>query len=303
MFGLVTGLLLPLMFGGKIILMEKHRPKEALDLIEKEKVTVHNGVPTMFFREIEEYRKNKKDISTLRTGIAAGAAVPKSLIKMLHTELQFIPMVAYGLTETLALTCTNLDDSLSKISETVGKPIDEIELKVIDDKGNHLGKGQVGEIICRGSSVMKGYCGMPEETKKTIDENGWLHTGDLGIIDEQGYIRFVGRIKDLIIRGGNNISPVEVENLYFQHPEVLEICILGVPSKELGEKTYAFVKLHENYSATTESLGAYAEGKIAKYKIPDQFIFVKKMPKLKNGKIDKQRLREYFQQKKELAHI
>lgn len=287
MFGIVTGLLLPFFFGGKIILMNKFLPLNALDLIEQERVTVIYGVPTMFIRELQEYKQNKKDVSSLRTGIMAGANCDEHVLQQIRSEFNCDIMVAYGSTESVAVSMTTFTDDIHKRSQTVGRPYDGVVVKVVNDAGEALEPGEVGELLCQGYGVMKGYYLMPNETAQVLDKNGWLHTGDLATIDQLGYIRIVGRKKHMIIRGGYNIYPAEVEKIYYAHPAVLEVCVLGVPHEELGEQTYAFIQLKKNSQETEESLREYAKGHISKYKVPDRVVLKMEMPKLANGKINK----------------
>lgn len=293
MFGMIVGVLIPLFFGGKIVLMEKHCATKALDLIEQEQITVHYGVPTMFIRELEEYKHHKTDISSLKTGIVAGAYSPESMIRQVYNDFHCELMIGYGSTETVTISMTSLEDDFDKRIESVGRIFEDDSIKVIDTNGNPVELGNPGELLFKGNGLMKGYYKMPAETKKAIDEDGWFHTGDIVTVDPSGYIKIVGRKKDLIIRGGNNISPAEVEEVYYSHPSVLDVCVLGISDPILGEKTYTYLTLKENSVETEDSLKNYAVGKIAKYKIPDRIIILDIMPKLETGKIDKQVLLEY----------
>ncbi|MHB8074763.1 class I adenylate-forming enzyme family protein [Desulfosporosinus fructosivorans] len=290
MFGIVTGLLLPFYFGGKTVLMNKFSPAKALALIEQEKVTVIYGVPTMFIQELQEYRQNMTDVNSLRTGIIAGANCDENVIRQICSEFNCDIMVAYGSTESVAVSMTTFQDDINIRSQTVGRPYDGVVVKVVDDYEKTVKPGAVGELVCKGYGVMKGYYLMPSETTQVLNENGWLHTGDLATVDQQGYIRIIGRKKNMIIRGGYNIYPAEVEKIYYAHPTVLEVCVLGVPHEELGEQTWAYIQLKENSQETEESLRDYVKGKISKYKIPDRVIVLDIMPKLTNGKIDKKAL-------------
>jgi fatty-acyl-CoA synthase/long-chain acyl-CoA synthetase len=293
LFGIVTGILLPLYFGGKIVLMDKFSPQKVLDLIETEKVTVIYGVPTMFIRELQEYKQHKKDVSSLRTGIVAGAICNENLLQQICCELNCDVMVAYGSTETVSVSMTSFEDEIDKRSQTVGRVFDGVEVKVVNDNGQSMKSGEVGELVCRGYGVMKGYYQRPQETRQVLKENGWLHTGDLATVDQLGYIKIVGRNNDMIIRGGYNIYPAEVEEIYHDHPDVLEVCVLGISHEVLGEQTCACIQFVDNSLETAESIREYAIGLIAKYKIPDKVIVVKEMPKLENGKINKKMLLEY----------
>ncbi|HVJ49672.1 class I adenylate-forming enzyme family protein [Desulfitobacterium sp.] len=287
MFGIVTGMLVPFFFGGKIVLLNRFSPQKALALIEQEKITVIYGVPTMFIRELHEYSQNKTDVSSLRTGIIAGANSDENILLKIRSEFDCDVMVAYGSTESVAVSMTSFQDDIDTRIQTVGRPYDGVVVKVVDDNGEAVEPGEVGELVCKGFGVMKGYYLMPNETAKVLDDKGWLHTGDLATVDQLGYIRIVGRKKDMIIRGGYNIYPAEVEKIYYGHPAVLEVCVLGVPHEELGEQTHAFIQLKENSQETEESLREYAKGKITKYKIPDRVVLLNIMPKLENGKINK----------------
>jgi fatty-acyl-CoA synthase len=294
LFAVVTGMLIPCYFGGKIILMDKFTPQKTLALIEQEKATVLYGVPTMFIRELQEYRQNKTDVSSLRTGIMAGAFCDENLIKQVRSELRCDIMVVYGSTESVGFLMTSFQDDDDKRSQTVGRTFEGIEIRVIDSKENPVEPGEIGELVCRGYNVMKGYYLDPEETGKTVSSDGWFHTGDLAICDPLGYIKIVGRKKDMIIRGGENIYPTDVEKIYYNHPDVLEISVLGIPHEDLGEQTCAVIRLKGGSQETEESLREYARGKIIKCKIPDYVAFVNKMPKLSNGKIDKNTLKSFI---------
>lgn len=290
LFGIVTGILIPLFFGGKIVLMTKHDSREALSLIEQEKITVLYGVPTMFVRELQEYRQYKKDISSLRTGIVAGAICSEELVKQLYTEFHCNIMVAYGSTETVSVSMTSSDDDITLRSNTVGKAFAGIKVKVVDDQGQPVKAGEVGELVVTGYGVMKGYYNMPDKTKEAFDAAGWLLTGDLATIDAAGYIKIVGRKKEMIIRGGYNIYPAEVEEIYRHNPEVIDVCVQGISHDTLGEQTCAWIQLLDNSAETAATLREYAKDKIAKYKVPDKVILVDELPRLDNGKINKKAL-------------
>lgn len=290
-FGLVTGVIIPICFGGKTVLMQKFDPERALLLIDEERITVKCGVPTMFILELQEYRMNKMDLSSLRTGIVAGDFCPENIVRDICRCLNCNIMIAYGSTETGVVSMTSFEDDIFTRSRTVGRAFDGVEIKIVDEKGQPVGPGEVGELLCKGFGVMKGYYEMPCETEKVFDQDGWFYTGDLATVDQNGYIRIAGRKKDVIIRGGYNIYPAEVENVYRLHPDVLDVCVLGVPNEVLGEETHVFIKLKKNSMVTEESLRMYAVGKIAKYKIPDKIIMIEEMPRLYNGKINKKSLR------------
>lgn len=292
-FGLLAGVFMPLFFGSKIVLMEKHCSYKALNLIEQEKVTVHLGVPTMFLRELECFENSKHNISSLRTGIVAGASCPESLMKQVYYEFNCELMNLYGSTEAMGISMTSLSDTMERRFQTSGRIFEGVEIKVINEDHSSAGFGQSGELVVKGEGLMKGYYQMPLETAEVIDEDGWFHTGDLAAVDSAGYIKIVGRKKDLIIRGGNNIVPAEIESVYFSHPSVLEVSVFGIPDNILGEQTCACVTLKKNSIETETTLKEYSIGKIAKYKIPDHIILLQEMPKLANGKINKKALVEH----------
>ncbi|SCM81908.1 AMP-dependent synthetase and ligase [uncultured Sporomusa sp.] len=288
LFGIVTGILVPICVGGKIVLMEKHDARQALRLIEQEKVTVHHGVPTMFIRELQEYKDTQYDIGSLRTGIVAGASC--SIVQQITNEFKCDIMVAYGSSETVGISMTSFSDSINSRCGTVGKPYEGVDIMVVDAHGQAVNPGEVGELVCKSQGVMKGYFNMPNQTKAVFDNNGWFYTGDLVTVNEEGYIKIVGRTKEMINRGGYKVYPEEVEHLYHNNPEVLDICVLGFPHAILGEQTIAFIQLVPHSLETEESLRNYAIGKIAKYKIPDKIILKQELPKLESGKTNKKSL-------------
>ncbi|KUO60041.1 MAG: AMP-binding protein [Gracilibacter sp. BRH_c7a] len=287
LFGIVTGIIAPIYFGARIVIMEKYNSQEALRLIEKEQITVHHGVPTMFVRELGEYKYFPVNVSSLRTGIVAGSVCSEEIMKKVNTNFKFDLMVAYGLTEFVGVSMTSLDDSLEHRFKTVGRPYEGIQIKVVHESGRIAETGEIGELYCKGYGVMKGYYKMPCKTKEVLDEEGWLRTGDLGSVDELGYIRITARKKEVINRGGYKVYPREVENVYYDHPDILEVCVIGAPHGELGEQTIAYVQLKQDSGGTPELLREYAKDRIAKYKIPDRVVLLDNMPKLGNGKIDK----------------
>ncbi|ACL18382.1 fatty-acyl-CoA synthase/long-chain acyl-CoA synthetase [Desulfitobacterium sp. LBE] len=290
LFGIVTGMVVPLYVGAKIVIMERFRAKEALKLIEQEQITVHHGVPTMFIRELEDYKGHEVNLQSLRTGVAAGAICSEEVLKKITDIFKFNLMVAYGLTEFVGVSMTTLSDTIEDRLKTVGKPYEGIQVRAVHESGRTAEPGEVGELCCKGYGAMKGYYQLPAQTRKVLDAEGWLHTGDLARIDERGYITIVGRKKEVIIRGGYNIYPREIEEVYYNHPEVMEACVIGLPHQDLGEQTVAFIQLKSHSQQTAALLREYAKGKIAKYKVPDRVLLVEQLPKLSNGKIDKREL-------------
>ncbi|MCL2712462.1 MAG: AMP-binding protein, partial [Methanomassiliicoccaceae archaeon] len=277
-------------------ILEQYDPVVAMTAIEQERCTSVYGVPTMFIAMLEHKLFSKFDFSTLRTGIMAGSPCPIKTMndvvdKMNASELTIV----YGLTESSpGMTQTRYDEpSLERKCSTVGPALQGIEVEIIDPKTNEVCEpGVPGEFCCRGYNVMKGYYNMPDETSRTIDENGWLHSGDIGIKDENGYFSVTGRIKDMIIRGGENIYPKEVEDFLYNMPGIRDIQLVGVPSKKYGEQPGAFIVLKENASMTIEDVQDFCRGKIAWYKIPKYVAFVKEFPMTASGKIMKIKLRE-----------
>lgn len=292
-FGMVPSIITAVSAEARMVFMDVYKAEEALKLIEQEKITVHHGVPTMFILELNHPNFEKYDLSSLRTGIIAAAPCPMEVVRRIRTEMGCNICVAYGLTETSpTLTITSFDDSDELRSETVGRPLPGAEVKIVDDNRNELPYGQIGELSCRSFGVMKGYYQKPEQTKEAIDEEGWFYTGDLATMDERGYVRIVGRKKEMIIRGGYNIYPREIEELYYTHPKVMEVAIVGLPDSVLGEVSCAVIRLKPGLEATEEEMKAFVSDKVADYKVPDKILFRDELPMTASGKIQKLRLRE-----------
>lgn len=295
-FGLVPGILSAVGVGSKIVFIEEYKAVAVLKLIEQEKVTVHYGVPTMFILELNHSDFKKYDLSSLRTGIIAAAPCPEEVVRRIRTEMGCDIQVSYGMTETAApVTFTSFDDDDYLKSVTVGKFLPEIEGKIVDAQRQPVPTGEIGEIAVRGKVVMKGYYNMPEHTKAAFDNEGWFYTGDSGTMDENGYIRIVGRKKDMIIRGGYNIYPREVEEFYYKHPSVLEVAIIGLPDTVLGEISCAVIKLKPGYSEDEESMKEFIKDKVADFKVPDRIVFVEQFPMTASGKIIKQELKNVIE--------
>jgi fatty-acyl-CoA synthase/long-chain acyl-CoA synthetase len=289
MFGLITGMLVPLLAGGCIVLMKKWDSNQALDLIESERVSIQHGVPTMFFEELKALRSRvvKPDIANMRCGIAAGAFVSPALVEQMQAEMDFSVLIAYGTTETVNVTMSFPQDPIDIRKQTIGKTFDGIEIRVVDDNNQPLSCGSVGELVVRGDGVMKGYWGLPEKTAEIIDADGWLHEGDLVCIEDDGYLRFLGRKKDIILRGGNNIAPMAIECLYTGHFDVLSATVLGYHDEALGERIAVFIEMKQDSRMTPQSMRVFAQENLPKYSIPDRIIIKNDLPKLYNGKIDR----------------
>jgi len=270
-------------------------PLATLQAIEEERCTAVHGVPTMFIAELEHPRFSDFGRTSLRTGIMAGASCPPVLMKRVIEDMHCKEiLIGYGETEASPLThLTDRDDSMEIRTETVGRNLPHQEVKVVDTAtGRTLPVGEPGEICFRGYHVMRGYYGDPEATREAIDSNGWLHSGDLGVMDEQGCVRITGRLKEMIVRAGENIYPREIEDFLFTHPKVAEVAVFGLPDEYFGEVAMAWVKLHSGESATAEELQDYCHGEIAHFKVPKYVWFVDEFPMTVTGKLQKFRMRE-----------
>jgi fatty-acyl-CoA synthase len=296
-FGMVPSILSAIAAKARMVFMEQYKAGEALDIIQAEKVTIHHGVPTMFILELNHPSFATYDLSSLRTGLIAAAPCPEEIVKRIRGEMGCEIIVAYGLSETSpTLTMTSFDDDDAVRAETVGKPLPGAEVKIVDEQREEVACGEVGELACRSFGVMKGYYNQPEQTKAAIDEEGWFYTGDLARRDEQGNIRIVGRKKEMIIRGGYNIYPREVEEVFYTHPGVLEAAIVGLPDSVLGEVSCAAIRLKPGARETEEMLKEFVKGKVADYKVPDLVLIVDQLPMTASGKIQKIALQQQLQE-------
>ena len=265
-----------------------YEPEATLQAIEEEKCTALHGVPTMFVTELDHPNFDKFDVTSLRTGIIAGAPCPEELMKRIIGDMHMENvLIGYGQTEVSPINHMTLpEDSLENRTQTVGRPIPYVEIKIVDASDRVVPIGEQGEICTRGYSVMQGYWGDQERTDETIVD-GWLHSGDLGTMNEDGYVRITGRIKDMIIRGGENIYPREVEEFLFTHPDVSEVQVFGVPDPKMGEEVCAWIKLRNGASASEETIREYCKGQITHFKIPRYVRFVDEYPMTVTGKIRK----------------
>ena len=289
-FGMVLAVLACVTHGSAMVFPgEAFDPLETLATVEAERCTALHGVPTMFIGELDHPRFDEFDISSLRTGIMAGAPCPVEVMKRVLTQMHMEDiLIAYGQTELSPINNMTLpNDSLERRTETVGRAMPWVEIKIVDEDGRVVATGQKGEICTRGYSVMRGYWNDPERTAETIDAAGWLHSGDLATMDEEGYIRIVGRIKDMIIRGGENIYPREVEEFLYQHPAISEVQVFGIPDEKMGEQVCAWVQLNEGMALTEDELKAYCKDQITHFKIPKYVRFVTEYPMTVTGKIQK----------------
>lgn len=301
-FGMAPGIMSAIAVGAKIVFMENYKAIDALEIIEKEKISIHHGVPTMFILELNHPRFEEFDLSSLRTGIIAAAPCPEEIVRKIRNVMGCDIMVFYGLTEsTASITATSFEDEDYIRSLTVGKILPGSEAKVVDGNRNVVPAGEVGELALRGPGITKGYYQNPDQTREAIDEEGWFYTGDLVSIDENDYIRIIGRKKEMIIRGGFNIYPREIEEIYYKHPSVLEIAIVGLPDSVLGEISCAAIKLKPGHLEDEESMKAFIKDKVADYKVPDKIVFLDQLPMTASGKIQKSRLEGVLREKMDIT--
>ena len=293
-FGIVLASMNVLTHGCTQVMVEKFDPLVVLASIHKERCTAVYGVPTMFIAELNHPMFDMFDLTSLRTGIMAGALCPIELMKQVQEKMYMHITSVYGLTETSpGMTQTRIEDSFETRCNTVGHEYEFTEVAVIDpETGKHLGIEQQGEICCRGYLVMKGYYKNPDATAEAIDKDGWLHSGDLGIRDKNGNYRITGRIKDMIIRGGENIYPREVEEFLYHLEGVKDVQVAGVPSEKYGEEVGAFIILKEDATLKEEDVRDFCRGKIARHKIPKYVFFLDAYPMTGSGKIQKFKLRD-----------
>lgn len=294
-FGCVIGVLGAYTHAVPLVPLEWFDPLRVLQYVERERCTALYGVPTMFIAELEQLDYHNFDMSSLRTGIMAGALCPEPLMRKVMGRMNLTEMtIAYGLTEASpGITLTPRHDSIELRTQTVGRVLPGLEVKIIDPAtGEECPTGKPGELCCRGYNVMEGYYNNPRATAEAIDPQGWLHTGDQATLDENGYVRITGRIKELIIRGGENISPKEVEDLLRQYAKIADVYVYGVPDEKYGEAVAAAVRLKPNETATPEEVQNFCENRIARFKIPRYVRFVESFPMTASGKVQKFKLRE-----------
>jgi fatty-acyl-CoA synthase len=294
-FGCVLGVLAAVSHGAALVILEKFDPVQVMTAVEQERCTALYGVPTMFIAVLEHKLFPKFDFSTLRTGIMAGSPCPVHVMRQVIEKMNMREItICYGLTEgSPVITQTLPGDDMRRRTETVGRAMPLIEVKIVDpETGRELGTGQQGEVCCRGYNVMKGYYNMPEATARAISADGWLHTGDLGILDADGYLAITGRHKDMIIRGGENIYPREIEEYLYRMDGVADVQVVGVPSKKYGEEVGAFVIRKSGVDLTAEDIRDFCRGQISRYKIPKHIAFVDSYPMTASGKVQKYKLQE-----------
>jgi long-chain acyl-CoA synthetase len=275
--------------GATVTMLPRFEPEKALEIIERDHVTVFQGVPTMYNAMLHAERADSTDASTLRMCMSGGAAIPVELMRAFEKKFDCIILEGYGLSETSPVASFN-HPHMERKPGSIGTPIDGVEMQVWDDDGNELPQGEVGEIVIRGHNLMKGYWERPDATREAITPEGWFRTGDMARVDEDGYFFIVDRKKDLIIRGGYNVYPREVEEVLYEHPAIQEAAVVGVPDDALGEEVGAAVVLKKGESLDAEGLKAYVREQVAAYKYPRRVWFVDELPKGPTGKILKREI-------------
>jgi len=295
-FGMVIGNLACALRGAAIVVPgEAFEPGSVLEAVEAERCTSLYGVPTMFIAMLGHETMATRDLSTLRTGVMAGSPCPVEVMKEVKSRMNMNEVtIAYGMTETSPVsTQTAVDDQLDKQVGSVGRVHPHVEIKIIDPETNAVvPRGERGEFCTRGYCVMLGYWNNEEATKAAIDATGWMHTEDLATMDDDGYVNIVGRIKDMIIRGGDNVYPREIEEFLYTHPDIADAQVIGVPSKKYGEEVMAWIKLSHDVTLTSDALTAFCKGNIATIKIPRYWKIVDEFPMTVTGKVQKFKLRE-----------
>lgn len=297
-FGMACNLMSAVYCQAKMVLLDKYKAKDVLRLIEQEKVTIHHAVPSMLNLELKELETTVYDLSSLRAGMTGAATCPPEIVKEVREKMGMQFFISYGTTETGTVTLTEYDEEESNLLETVGKAVKGAEMKIVNDHRETLSYGQVGEIACKSFGVMQGYYKMPTQTEEVLDQEGWYYTGDLGTMDENGYVRIFGRKKDLIIRGGFNIYPQEIEGLLRNYPKVLESAVIGLSDTVMGEIVCAAIKLRPDVQASKEEIVDYLKVYVASYKLPSEIVFVQELPITGSGKILKSKLRADIMKKR-----
>jgi fatty-acyl-CoA synthase len=304
-FGMVLGNLACLTHGSTIVYPnDGFDPLTVLETVQEERCTALHGVPTMFIAELAHPRFREFDLSSLRTGIMAGSPCPIEVMRQVVDRMNMSEVtIAYGMTETSPVSCqSSIDSPLEKRVSTVGQVQPHLEIKIIDpESGETLPTMQSGELCTRGYCVMVGYWADEEQTRAAVDEDGWMHTGDLATIDEGGWVNIVGRIKDMVIRGGENIYPREIEEFLYRHPAVSDVQVIGVPDPKYGEELCAWILLKSGEEGDAEAIREFCRGQIAHYKVPRYIRFVDAFPMTITGKVQKFLMREAMKRELQLA--
>jgi long-chain acyl-CoA synthetase len=288
-FGQTCGLNASMLGRASLTLIPRFDPGKALEIIERDKVTVFEGVPTMYSAMLNHPDREKFDTSSLEFCASGGSAMPVEVLKAFEEAFDCKVLEGYGLSETSPIASFNHPDRERKPG-SIGTPIEGVEMKVVDDNGKEVAQGEPGEIVIRGHNVMKGYWRKPEATAEAIDDDGWFHTGDMATVDSDGYFAIVDRKKDMIIRGGYNVYPREIEEVIYEHPAVAECAVVGVPHDELGEEVGAAVALKDGEEVSADDLRAHVKEQVAAYKYPREIWFVDELPKGPTGKILKREI-------------
>jgi fatty-acyl-CoA synthase len=294
-FGMVLGNLACIIHGAAMIYpSDAFEPRAVLETVQAEKCTALHGVPTMFIAELDHPEFARFDLSTLRTGIMAGSPCPIEVMKRVVSEMHMSEVtIAYGMTETSPVSFqSGVDDPLEKRVATVGRIHPHVEVKIVDLDGIVVPRRVTGELLTRGYSVMRGYWDDEERTREAIDAAGWMHTGDLATIDEDGYCNIVGRLKDMVIRGGENVYPREIEEFLYRHPKIQDVQVFGVPDAKYGEQLCAWIKLRPGEQTSADEIRAFCKDQIAHYKVPHYIAFVNEFPMTVTGKVQKFVMRE-----------
>lgn len=296
-FGCVLGVMACVTKGATMVPLDHFNPIKVMEAVQAERCTALHGVPTMFISILENSRFKEFDFSSLRTGIMAGAPCPINVMRRVIDEMNMKEItIAYGLTEASpVITQTRVDDPIELRVSTVGRPLPGVEVRIVDpETGRDVPPGVPGELLARGYGIMKGYYKMEEATAAAIDSEGWLHTGDMAVMDENGYCKITGRIKDMIIRGGENIYPREIEEFLYTHPAVKDVQVVGVPDEKYGEEVMAYIILKDNLESypTEEEIIEFVRNGLSRFKCPKYVRFVDSYPMTANGKVQKYKLRE-----------
>ncbi len=303
-FGMVLGTLCCVTHGATLVLPSAgFDPLAVLEAVDRERCTGLHGVPTMFLAELDHPRFGEFDLTSLRTGIMAGAPCPVELMKRVMHDMHLAELtIAYGMTETGPVSFqTAIDDPLQQRVATVGRVLPHTEVKIVDEQGRVVPRGTRGELLTRGYCVMRGYWNDPERTAEAIDVAGWIRSGDVAQLDEAGFCAIVGRLKDMVIRGGENIYPREIEEFLYRHPAVEQVEVIGVPDERYGEELCAWIKLREGETTSAEELRQFCEGRIAHFKIPRYIRFVDAFPMTVTGKVQKFVMREEMARERSAA--
>jgi fatty-acyl-CoA synthase len=296
-FGMVLGVLAAMTHGAASVLSgDGFEPLAVLETVANQRCTALHGVPTMFIAELEHPRFAEFDFSSLRTGIMAGSPCPTAIMRRVVADMHMPEVtICYGMTETSPVSFqSRYDDPLELRVGTVGRVQPHVQVKIIDADGRVTPRGTAGELLTRGYSVMRGYWEDADRTREAIDEGGWMHSGDLAVIDDAGYCNIVGRVKDMIIRGGENVYPREIEEFLYRHPAVFDVAVVGVPDPKYGEAVCACIRLRDGMGATEEEIREFCRGQIAHYKVPRYVRFVESFPLTISGKVQKYLIREHL---------